>query len=85
MKLYNLKDHNEQVSFSQAVKQGLGSQQGLFFPLELPEFELTDIDEMLEMDFVSRSSKSFLRLSATKLKRTSCTSALKTLLLFLRP
>jgi threonine synthase len=57
MKLYNLKDHNEQVSFSQAVKQGLGSQQGLFFPLELPEFELTDIDEMLEMDFVTRSSK----------------------------
>ncbi|ORM73270.1 threonine synthase [Pantoea wallisii] len=57
MKLYNLKDHNEQVSFSQAVKQGLGSQQGLFFPLELPEFELTDIDAMLEMDFVSRSSK----------------------------
>ncbi|UCB32181.1 threonine synthase [Duffyella gerundensis] len=57
MKLYNLKDHNEQVSFSQAVKQGLGSQQGLFFPLELPEFELTDIDAMLEMDFVTRSSK----------------------------
>ncbi|CAH0170011.1 threonine synthase [bacteria symbiont BFo1 of Frankliniella occidentalis] len=57
MKLYNLKDHNEQVSFAQAVKQGLGTQQGLFFPLELPEFELTDIDEMLEMDFVTRSSK----------------------------
>ncbi|OWS73497.1 threonine synthase [Pantoea sp. VS1] len=57
MKLYNLKDHNEQVSFAQAVKQGLGSQQGLFFPLELPEFELTDIDAMLGMDFVSRSSK----------------------------
>ncbi|WP_067709140.1 MULTISPECIES: threonine synthase [unclassified Erwinia] len=57
MKLYNLKDHNEQVSFSQAVRQGLGKQQGLFFPLELPEFELTDIDEMLEMDFVTRSSK----------------------------
>lgn len=57
MKLYNLKDHNEQVSFAQAVKQGLGSQQGLFFPLELPEFELTEIDAMLEMDFVTRSSK----------------------------
>ncbi|MDZ7279546.1 threonine synthase [Pantoea eucrina] len=57
MKLYNLKDHNEQVSFAQAVKQGLGAQQGLFFPLELPEFELTDIDAMLEMDFVTRSSK----------------------------
>ncbi|MEQ4939469.1 hypothetical protein ABN098_21785, partial [Proteus terrae] len=24
MKLYNLKDHNEQVSFAQAVTQGLG-------------------------------------------------------------
>lgn len=30
MKLYNLKDHNEQVSFAQAIKQGLGKQQGLF-------------------------------------------------------
>ncbi|VEC00945.1 Threonine synthase [Cedecea lapagei] len=57
MKLYNLKDHNEQVSFAQAVTQGLGKQQGLFFPHDLPEFELTEIDAMLEMDFVSRSSK----------------------------
>ncbi|MBV4412435.1 threonine synthase [Enterobacteriaceae bacterium YMB-R22] len=57
MKLYNLKDHNEQVSFAQAVTQGLGRQQGLFFPHDLPEFSLTDIDAMLEMDFVSRSSK----------------------------
>ena len=31
MKLYNLKDHNEQVSFAQAVTQGLGKNQGLFF------------------------------------------------------
>lgn len=30
MKLYNLKDHNEQVSFAQAVTQGLGKNQGLF-------------------------------------------------------
>ncbi len=57
MKLYNLKDHNEQVSFAQAVKQGLGTQQGLFFPLELPELELTEIDDMLAMDFVTRSCK----------------------------
>lgn len=28
MKLYNLKDHNEQVSFAQAIKQGTGKQQG---------------------------------------------------------
>jgi threonine synthase len=57
MKLYNLKDHNEQVSFAQAVTQGLGKNQGLFFPHDLPEFSLTDIDAMLKMDFVSRSTK----------------------------
>ncbi len=57
MKLYNLKDHNEQVSFAQAVTQGLGKNQGLFFPHDLPEFSLTDIDAMLEMDFITRSSK----------------------------
>jgi threonine synthase len=57
MKLYNLKDHNEQVSFAQAVTQGLGKNQGLFFPHELPEFSLTEIDELLEMDFVPRSSR----------------------------
>ncbi|MTD41091.1 threonine synthase [Erwinia sp. CPCC 100877] len=57
MKLYNLKDHNEQVSFAQAVTQGLGKNQGLFFPHELPKFTLTEIDELLEMDFVPRSSR----------------------------
>lgn len=57
MKLYNLKDHNQQVSFTQAVKQGLGKQQGLFFPRELPEFESTEIDRLLSLDFVSRSSE----------------------------
>ena len=48
MKLYNLKDHNEQVSFAQAVTQGLGKNQGLFFPHDLPEFQLTEIDELLK-------------------------------------
>lgn len=57
MKLYNLKDHNEQVSFAQAVTQGLGKNQGLFFPHDLPEFSLTDVDDMLAEDFVSRSAK----------------------------
>ncbi|OBU19753.1 threonine synthase [Photobacterium kishitanii] len=55
MKLYNLKEHQQQVSFGQAVRQGLGRQQGLFFPAQLPQ--LGDIDALLEMDFVSRSSK----------------------------
>ncbi|MGF1699713.1 threonine synthase [Photobacterium makurazakiensis] len=55
MKLYNLKNHQEQVSFGQAVRQGLGSNQGLFFPTELPYFD--NVDALLDMDFNSRSSK----------------------------
>lgn len=31
MKLYNIKENDEQVSFGQAVRQGLGRNQGLFF------------------------------------------------------
>ena len=54
MKLYNLKDHNEQVSFAQAVTQGLGKNQGLFFPHDLPEFNLSEVDEMLNQDFAQR-------------------------------
>ncbi|MEX6424517.1 threonine synthase [Providencia manganoxydans] len=57
MKLYNLKDNSEQVSFAQAVKQGLGKQQGLFFPQELPEFSAAEIDELLKLDFVTRSGR----------------------------
>ncbi|ENP7380863.1 threonine synthase [Vibrio parahaemolyticus] len=55
MKLYNIKENDEQVSFGQAVRQGLGSNQGLFFPSELPKFE--DVDALLAEDFVSRSTK----------------------------
>ncbi|MGF1725977.1 threonine synthase [Photobacterium nomapromontoriensis] len=55
MNLYNLKDHQEQVSFGQAVRQGLGRNQGLFFPSALPVFD--DIESLLALDFVSRSSK----------------------------
>ncbi|WP_038183304.1 threonine synthase [Vibrio rhizosphaerae] len=55
MKLYNIKENDEQVSFGQAVRQGLGRNQGLFFPSELPRFD--DIDGLLAEDFISRSAK----------------------------
>jgi len=57
MKLYNLKDHSQQVSFSQAIQQGLGKGQGLFFPQDLPKFTPSEIDSLLKLDFVSRSAK----------------------------
>lgn len=54
MELFNLKDETEVVSFSQAVKQGLGRNQGLFFPKVLPK--LDNIDALLEMPFQARSA-----------------------------
>ena len=53
MELYNLKKNEQQVTFAQAVKLGLGDNQGLFFPSYIPQ--LGNIDELLELDFVSRS------------------------------
>ncbi|NRA83797.1 MAG: threonine synthase [Gammaproteobacteria bacterium] len=53
MELYNLKKNQQRVSFSQAVKLGLGDNQGLFFPTEVPK--LNDVNSLLEQDFVSRS------------------------------
>ncbi|EWH08506.1 threonine synthase [Catenovulum agarivorans DS-2] len=53
MELVNLKDATEVVSFSQAVKQGLGRNQGLFFPKAIPA--LADVDALLAMPFQQRS------------------------------
>jgi threonine synthase len=53
VKFYNLKENDEQVSFAGAVKQGLGKNQGLFFPTTLPKFD--NIEELLAMPLVERS------------------------------
>jgi len=58
VKFYNLKENDEQVSFAQAVKQGLGKNQGLFFPQTMPKFD--NIDELLAMPLVERSVKILL-------------------------
>lgn len=57
MKLYNLKDHSQQVSFAQAVQQGLGRGQGLFFPQQLPKFSSSEVESLLKLDFITRSAK----------------------------
>ncbi|QYJ89015.1 threonine synthase [Shewanella halotolerans] len=53
MELYNLKHPSQKVSFTQAVKLGLGKDRGLFFPVSIPK--LDNVDALLAMDFVSRS------------------------------
>ena len=55
MELVNLKDAADQATFAEAVKKGLGKNQGLYFPKSLPTFE--DIDAILAMPFVERSIK----------------------------
>ncbi|MCW5197311.1 threonine synthase [Buchnera aphidicola] len=57
MKLYNLKNHNEQVNFLQAVNMGLGHKQGLFFPKHLPTIHPYELEKLLNMDFFTRSIK----------------------------
>lgn len=53
MQLINLKHSDEIVSFAQAVKQGLGRDRGLFFPVAVPRLE--NVEALLEMPFVERS------------------------------
>ena len=55
MNLYNIKHPEEQVNFAQAVRQGLGKDQGLFFPENIPH--LRNIDELLALPLVERSQK----------------------------
>ena len=55
MNLYNIKHPEEQVNFAQAVRQGLGKDQGLFFPQNIPN--LTNIDELLALPLIERSQK----------------------------
>ena len=55
MNLYNIKHPEEQVNFAEAVRQGLGKDQGLFFPQNIPH--LSNIDELLALPLVERSQK----------------------------
>lgn len=53
MELENLKDASDIASFAEAVKKGLGKNQGLYFPKKLPTFD--DIETLLAKPFVERS------------------------------
>ncbi|MBF0750657.1 MULTISPECIES: threonine synthase [unclassified Pasteurella] len=55
MNLYNIKHPEQQVNFAQAVRQGLGKEQGLFFPQIIPQ--LSHINELLNLPLVERSQK----------------------------
>ncbi|KKA45403.1 MULTISPECIES: threonine synthase [unclassified Salinivibrio] len=83
MKLYNIKDHSETVSFSQAVQQGLGRGQGLFFPESLPHFE--DIEALLAMPLVARSSEILSALIGDELPKQQVSELVKNAFSFAAP
>ena len=55
MQYFNLKEPTQIVSFAEAIQLGLGNQQGLFMPSEIPEFFDRRIAELLNMPFAERS------------------------------
>lgn len=68
MELVNLKVASDKASFAQAVKRGLGQNQGLYFPTSIPEFD--DIDSLLAMPFVERSQKVLSTLIGDELEQS---------------
>lgn len=54
MRYINIAHPEQEVTFAEALVQGLGRGQGLFFPEKLEPF--ADIPALLKMDFISRSS-----------------------------
>ena len=67
MELVNLKDSSDKVSFSEAVKKGLGKNQGLYFPTTLPKFD--DVEAILAMPFVERSVEILSQLIGDEIPR----------------
>lgn len=83
MKLYNIKDSSEQVNFQQAVKQGLGRGQGLFFPETITALE--NIDELLAMNLVDRSSEILSHLIGDELTKKAVHSIVSKAFTFAAP
>ena len=82
MMLTNIKIPAEQVSFLQAVRQGLGQQQGLFFPTSWPQL---DIDKLLGMQLVERSSAILQALIGDELSQAEVTQMVSSAFTFPAP
>jgi threonine synthase len=69
LELVNLKDASDVASFAEAVKKGLGKNQGLYFPKHIASF--SDIDAILAMPFVQRSVEILHKLIGDELPKTT--------------
>lgn len=57
MKYNSTTDKNITVSASQAIAQGISTDGGLFVPVEIPQYTLSDIEAMTKLDYVGRAKK----------------------------
>lgn len=83
MNLYNIKHPEEQVNFAQGVRQGLGKDQGLFFPEVLPKFD--DINALLALPLVERSQKILSALIGDELPQETLNAMVKNAFTFPAP
>ncbi|WGE65099.1 threonine synthase [Actinobacillus equuli subsp. equuli] len=83
MNLYNIKHPEEQVNFAQGVRQGLGKDQGLFFPEVLPKFD--DIEALLDLPLVERSQKILTALIGEELPQETVNTMVKNAFTFSAP
>ena len=83
MELVNLKDASDKASFAEAVKKGLGKNQGLFFPTKLAKFD--DIDAILAMPFVERSVEILSTLIGDELPRETIAGIVERAFIFPAP
>lgn len=83
MNLVNLKDEQDQVGFAEAVKKGLGKNQGLYFK---KQFEaLPDIDALLELPLVERSQRVLAHLIGDELPQALLNDIVSTAFSFEAP
>ena len=83
MLLANIKHREQEVSFEQAVKIGLGRDQGLFFPTELQP--LDKVDELLQLPFIARSAKVLAHLLRGELDLATTTALVERAFAFPAP
>ncbi|CAL4319808.1 threonine synthase [Buchnera aphidicola] len=85
MKLYNLKKTKEIVNFSKAVKLGLGSNQGLFFPNTIPKISKKKLKKLLKMNFIDRSYKILSMFIKSEISKKNLKKIVSTSFSFTKP
>ncbi|WP_189408428.1 threonine synthase [Alteromonas halophila] len=83
MELVNLKVAQDTASFAEAVQRGLGKNQGLYFPTDIPK--LDNLDALLSQPFVERSITVLRTLIGNELEAETLENIVRTAFAFPAP